>query len=245
MLEKTNAIVLRSLKYGETSLILQLFTERFGAKSYIIKGVRNARSKSKRAGLLQVASLLEIVAEHKPGNTLSYLQTFEQPYIYQHLQEEIPKNAVAIFSVELLSKLLPEAETMEDLFDFVWVYFQNLDKEKTSAIATYPLYFAIQCGKYLGYNVYQNFGVDTPYLSAAEGKFISTAPSSAEVNLSDEEVALMLAFISKERVEELQEIKMNTITRNHLLDWYIQFLAMHTQHLGKLKSLAILRSILH
>ena len=64
MLIKTRGIVFRSLKYGETSLIVDIFTEERGLRSYLINGVRSKRGKVK-ASLLQIMSLVEIVAYDK------------------------------------------------------------------------------------------------------------------------------------------------------------------------------------
>ena len=64
MVIKTRGIVLRTVKYSETSVIVDIFTEHFGLRSYIISGVRTSKSKV-AAGLLQVMSLVEIVAYEK------------------------------------------------------------------------------------------------------------------------------------------------------------------------------------
>ncbi len=38
-LHNTKGIVLRTVKYGETSVIVTIFTELFGIQSYIVNGV--------------------------------------------------------------------------------------------------------------------------------------------------------------------------------------------------------------
>ena len=43
MLHKTRAIVFKTTDYGETSVIVQLFTEKFGLQSYIINGVKKPK----------------------------------------------------------------------------------------------------------------------------------------------------------------------------------------------------------
>ena len=39
-LHKTKGIVLRTVKYGETSIIVTIFTELFGIQSYLVNGVQ-------------------------------------------------------------------------------------------------------------------------------------------------------------------------------------------------------------
>ena len=60
MIHKTRGIVLRSVKYGETSLILTMFTELFGLQSYIINGVRMASKKGSSKSFFQVQVLFFI-----------------------------------------------------------------------------------------------------------------------------------------------------------------------------------------
>ena len=50
MLHKTNGIVLKVIKYSESSIISNIYTERFGLQTYIVNGVRSAKAKGK-AGL--------------------------------------------------------------------------------------------------------------------------------------------------------------------------------------------------
>ena len=42
MTHKTKGIVLRTVKYGETSVIVTILTELFGLQSYLINGVRSS-----------------------------------------------------------------------------------------------------------------------------------------------------------------------------------------------------------
>lgn len=244
MLVKTKAIVLRSIKYGDTSLIINLFTEHAGLQSYMLKGVRSDKLKSKRTGLLQTANLLDIVAEHKPNRQLQSIKEFQPAYIYQTVQEEIVKNSIATFSVELLQKLLPKEQPVEDFFQFSFHFFTLLDSVKNNAIGNFPLFFSIQCGKHLGYNVLGNYSEHTPYLNAIEGVF-SSQPSNFSSGLSDDDVKILGQLFQESDIEKVQGIVLNAPIRNRLLDWYIQFLQHHTQHLGTLRSLDILRTILH
>ncbi len=242
MLQKTRGIVLRSIKYGETSLICNIFTEEYGLCTYMIKGIRSNQKKNLRSGLFQVSSLLDFVADHKPNRNLQHIREFQAAFIYKSIQEEIIKNSIATFSVELLQRLLPQEELMPELFDFAYRYFISLDNVATSNAANYPLFFIIQCGKHLGYNVLGNYSTQTPYLNSIEGTF-SNQPPMAGLPLYDDDIIAIAQLIRIESIEELASISMNSAMRNRLLDWYIQFLQHHTQHLSGLKSLEILRLI--
>ena len=59
MNEKTEAIVLHSIKHSDTSTILHLLTEKFGHLAFAVSGIRGKRSRIK-ASMLMPLTLLEI-----------------------------------------------------------------------------------------------------------------------------------------------------------------------------------------
>jgi DNA repair protein RecO (recombination protein O) len=211
----------------------------------MVQGVRAAsRKKSPRAGLLQVGSLLQLEGDLKPNRNLQHLRSFHPAYIYTSLQEEISKNAILIFCVELLQRLLPEEETMPELFRFIYDYFVALDKSPVSSVGNFPLYFIVACGRELGYHISGNYGAATPFLDAQEGTFSAVEPLSG-IALQPEDITAMAALLAVDRLEAIATVQMNGAMRSRLLDWYIQFLQHHTQHLGTLRSPEILHQILH
>ncbi|RYY58318.1 MAG: DNA repair protein RecO, partial [Chitinophagaceae bacterium] len=109
MLHKTKGIVLRTVKYGESSLIVTAFTELFGLQSYIVNSVRKASAKGgSKAAYFQPASQLDLVVYHQPGRNLNRIREFKWSFLYQHVLSDIFKNAVAQFLIELLHKSLKE-----------------------------------------------------------------------------------------------------------------------------------------
>jgi len=45
--------------------------------------------------------------------------------------------------------------------------------------------------------------------------------------------------------DELRQAPMNADMRLRLIDWYVAYLQQHTQHMGNVRSLAVLRAVLH
>ena len=69
MLCKTRAIVLKTVKFSETSLVVKLYTEQFGLKSFLVRGVRKKHARNS-PNLFQPLSLIEVVFINKPGEGL-------------------------------------------------------------------------------------------------------------------------------------------------------------------------------
>lgn len=244
MLQVTRGIVLRPVKYGETSLICSIFTEQFGVQSYLVKGVRTSKAKGNGAGLLQPATLLDLTVSHMAEKNLQYIRELHPAYIYSSLQSEVVKNSIALFSVELLLRLLPEHAPLPDLFDFAFHYFTELDKRPLDEVANFPLHFIIQCSRQLGYDIRGGYSEHTPHLNLQEGAFTDHPPAIAPF-VSDEDARTLDKLLHVTDQNGLRDVRMNAPMRFRLLDWYIAFLHQHTQHLGNIKSLTVLQAILH
>src|SRR6476469_3482718 len=120
MVHKTKGVVLRSVKYGETSLVVTMFTEAFGLQSYIVNNVRITSKQSVgKAAHFQPAAMLDLVVYHNQFVNLQRIKEFKWGYLYQHLFSSVRKNSVALFMIELLSKCLKEPESNAELFYFV------------------------------------------------------------------------------------------------------------------------------
>ncbi len=244
MLTTTKAIVLRSVKYGESSLISTLFTHDNGVQSFMVQGVRSARSKSNKAVLLQPASLLDIVVYQKPQGNLHRIRDMQFAHVYRRLQEDIVRNSIALFSAELLLRLLPEQAPQPELFDMALGYFVQLDAMSTPEIANFPLYFLAQCSQRLGYEIRGSYSETTPFLNLHEGAFTANPP--ALHSFVEKHAAEALSqLIRTERLEDLGKIAMNAATRFPLIEWYVSFLQNHTQHMGSIRSLHVLQAVLH
>lgn len=244
MLLKTNGIVLRSIKYGETSLITTLFTATLGIQTYMVQGVRSSRPQANRAGLFQPGMLLELVVYQQAQKNMQRIREFRVAHIYGSLQEDVIKNSIVLFSAELLLRLLPEHAPLPSLFDITYEYFVTLDKLPLSSVANFPLYFIMQCSSELGYELKGNYSPDSPHLNMQEGGYTEHAPAAAPF-MSDEDARALSTMQQITTYEALKEVGMSSDMRLRLLDWYIAFLQQHTQHMGNIRSLAVLRTILH
>src|SRR6266487_5776466 len=114
-LHKTKGLVLRTVKYGETSLIVTIFTELFGIQSYLVNGVRASTKKgSGKANLFQPAAILDLIVYHNDLKNLQRVKDLKWANLFQHIFYAVRKNAVAVFMVELLTKCLKQPEANPD-----------------------------------------------------------------------------------------------------------------------------------
>ncbi len=246
----TKGIVLRSIKYGETSIIATVFTELLGSQSYLINGVRlTGKKASGKANLFQPVALLDMVAYHNELKQLQRLKEYKWGYLYQHIFSDIKKNAVALFMIELLGKCLKQPEANPDLFHFCEDVFIHLDKADSHIAANFPLFFAIHLPVFFGFRIsppsttlYNN--ADTPiYLDLLEGTFSQDEPT--HINFLDTRHSLIIANLLRvQQPHELASIQLNQETRRTLLQALEKFYALHIQDFFTMKTLPVLKAIL-
>lgn len=245
MITTTESIVLRGTKYGETSLVSTQFTRTYGIQSYMVQGVRTAsgRGRSSRAGLLQPGMILDITVYQKSGANLQRLKEFSPAVIYNSIHDEVIKNSVALFSVEVLLRLLPESAPLPELFDFATDYLQSLDRARVGDVGNYPLYFVLECTRFMGYELSGAYSEATPFLNLAEGGFSAEAPKEG-TRVTGQDSEALAALMRTGRFEDLGRIALNGESRQRLLEWFLAFLARHTDHMGQIRSLAVLQAVL-
>jgi DNA repair protein RecO (recombination protein O) len=188
--------------------------------------------------------LLDITAYHKPQGNLQRLKEFSPAVIYQSIHEEVIKNSIAMFSSELLLRLLPEAAPLPELFDFCMEYFVQLDVRPLEGVPNFPVFFLLQCGRYLGYELAGQYNEATPYLNLPEGGFTAEAHFRGSA-ITNEDAAALAGLLQVRNFDELAAAPMNGGMRQRLMEWYLQFLHRHTEHMTPVKSLAVLQAILH
>lgn len=235
---------MRTVKYGETSLVVTVFTELFGLQSYLINGVRTSSKRAAGfASMLQPVAQLDMVVYHSELKQLQRVKEFKWAFIYQHLLTDVPKNAVSLFMIELLTKCLKQPESHPELFHFTEDALQHLDQAESSSMANFPLFFALHLPVFFGFRIDDNYSERNTILDLQEGSFVSELPNHNYY--LDEKLAFITSQLLKVRQpEELSQIKLNQEYRRSLLHAYERFYSLHIADFGTLKTLPVIKEVL-
>lgn len=243
-LHKTKGIVLRTVKYGDTSVIVTIFTELFGIQSYIVNGVRTSSKKGAgKANLFQPAALLDLVVYHNELKQIQRIREFRWSYLYRHIFFDVVKNAVALFMVELLQKTLKQPESNPDLFYFIEDAFIHLDGAQEQVLANYPLFFSLHLATFYGFQFSDRYSENKSFLDLQEGEFVADRPVHSWY-LQHPYSYITSQLLRALQPHELNEIKLNHETRRVLLHAYQTFYALHIQDFGTMKTLVVLQEVL-
>lgn len=244
MLHKTKAIILRSVPYGDTSLVVSAYTERFGIQSYLVKGARKTSKKGAgQAMYFQPAALLELVVYHNELKQLQVIKEIKWSTVYRDVLTDVTKNAVALFMVEMLSRSMKQSETNEELFRFVESNLLILDETPLTVAANLPLHFALNLASQLGFRIENDFSASNSILDMKEGRFSGSVPGHPlylEGKLSE----LTSELLETDNPVTLYRIKLNQLLRRQLLQAYEQFFIYHITDFGYLRTVKVLEAVL-
>src|SRR5271170_477389 len=107
MLHKTRGIVFKATDYGDTSIIVQVFTEKFGLQSYIINGAKKTKAKISR-NMFQPLHLLDIVVYYKNTGNMQRIKEAKNAPVLHSIPYDVIKSSLAIFLNEVLYKAVKQ-----------------------------------------------------------------------------------------------------------------------------------------
>jgi DNA repair protein RecO (recombination protein O) len=244
MIHKTKGIVLRTVKYGETSVIVTIFTELFGLQSYLVNGVRTGKGKGgSRSALFQPSAILDLVIYHQESKNLQRLREFNWSYLYKHIFSDVVTNAVALFMIELLQKCLKQPEPSPELFYFIEDALTNLDRADLNVQANFPLFFALHLAGFFGLRMDDNYSEKRTFLDLEEGYFSEERPSHPHY-LENPLSEVSSHLLKIRQPAELADLPLNKEKRRLLLTAYEDFFSLHISGFTALKTLPVLRTIL-
>ncbi len=233
MISSTKGIVLSFIKYKETSIIVRVFTEQFGLRSYIVNSVRSARGKGKIA-LYQPLTILDLEVYENRTKNIQRIAEAKCFFPYQHIPFEIAKTTLAIFISELLTKVLRDAEEENKLlYSFLENSLIHFDTMPQS-VSHFHLQFMLKLTFFLGFKPYNieellhQINTDTE----RGNKYNFTNEDKKQLNLLNSGAYN-------------QQIDLPAPVRSAFLQLIICYYQLHEEHLGNLKSLLVLREVFH
>ena len=233
-------IVLQSIRYGDTSLIVKVFTRNLGLRSYMVKGAFNRNSKS-RAALFQNLHLINYVEASRPNKgSLGYLKDVQLTTVYQSIPFVMNKSAILMYISELLSKTIIEQEQNEVMFDFIVRSLLWLDLVEQD-YANFPLFFTLELTRHLGF--YPKANHETGYcFDMMEGSFAHDLP--VHPYYFDNENAQLLAQMLNVSIDEACRMPLRVSQRRELLDGLIVFMRLHAPVMNDFHSHEVLKTVL-
>jgi DNA repair protein RecO (recombination protein O) len=194
--------------------------------------------------LFQPTALLDLVVYHQDGRSLNRIKEFQWGHLYEHIFQDVTKNAVALFIVELLTHSLKQPEENHPLFQFTEDCLLHLDQATPGITANLSLFFALHLTHFFGVSPRMaEITEDILYFDLIDS-LITNTPPLHENYLEGKKASICAELLKTRQPEELEEIKMNQEMRRQLLQHMEYYFIQHVQDFRPLKSLSVLSAVL-
>ena len=234
----SRAFVIRSIKNGETSLIVSCYLEDIGYKTFIVKGVYGSRkSKFSKAHFFPL-NIISLNYSYSEGKNLDFIKEVKNEKLCKSLHVDIKKRSVIIFLSEILNSIFKE-ETLvnKDLFNFLLNTLSWYDQVKSCN--NFHLKFLIELSRFIGF--YPNINNENDsFFNLESGSTSATQIIGA--NISGNDLILFKEFLGTE-FEDLNSMNTKNESRTRILNYIIDYYSLHLQMFKTPKSINVFAEI--
>ncbi|MDO5017523.1 MAG: recombination protein O N-terminal domain-containing protein [Porphyromonas sp.] len=237
MLCETELIVLNGVRYSDHASIVTTYSEQFGSLAF--KCIRTASRRRGRANaFFRPLSVLQLNFDYHP---LREIQTpGESSILHVPLRPtmEVSANAVAHFSVELLTRVLRANSADPQLFRFLKQEIVGMEGLSAKGINSFHLRLMTGLLRHMGILPVCDGYRPGYVLDYGNGSFRPIC--HADKRAAGEAASLLVQFITTAHPEELP---LTVAQRGHLLDLLLGYLTYHFPDVGTLRSPEILSQL--
>jgi DNA repair protein RecO (recombination protein O) len=239
MLVHTEAIVLHSLKYGDSRIIVDMFTRRAGRLSFIVTVPKTQKGKMKKQ-FFQPMMLLEVECDIRQNAQLQRLKDVRLLLPYHSIPFSPEKLALSLFTAEFLYHALRAELQNEPLFAYIADAMQWLDLTP-SGYANFHLTFLMRMSRFLGfYPNLDNYSEDCLFdLRAAT--FVRDVPLHTDY-LSAQD-ARRIHQLMRMDFPTMHLYRMTRQERNRIIEVLLQYYQLHIPQFPEMKSISVLQEL--
>lgn len=132
MIVETEAVVLRTMDYGDTSKIVTLYSKKFGKIKVMAKGVRS--QKNKFGSSLEPLTISSVVVYKKEQRDLHLLSKSEIALPLRLIQKDTDRLYTGLALIELINMIMHDEEENEKIFSLIVESLQTIDGATKNAV---------------------------------------------------------------------------------------------------------------
>lgn len=237
-MSNSKGFVVKSIKNGETSMIVSCYLEDIGLKSFIVKGIYGTKKPKFSKAHFFPLNLISINYSLSKPDRLSYIKEVKPVIIFNTLHSSIEKSTVIIFLSEILNSVFKEeGDKNQNLFNFLDKSIRWYDTQENCN--NFHIKFLIELTRHIGF--YPNIrSQDDNFFNLESGSSSTTKPMSKFIDFDDYESFKQLLGM---KFEDLNYMAINKDSRLRLLNHIIDYYSLHLQMFKPPKSIDIFSEI--
>ena len=239
MLVKTEAIVLHSFKYGETRLIVDMFTKELGRMSFIVPLPKSSKSRLKKQ-YFQPMTLLDIECDVRQRVQLQKLKDARLLTAYTSISFSPEKLAISLFVAEFLYHALRSEQQNAPLFAYISDSMQWLDMAPAN-YANFHLTFLMHMSRFLGFYPNLDDYVDGCIFDMRAATFSQQVPTHRDFLQPDD--SRRIHTLMRMDFPTLHLFQLSHHDRNRITEVLLHYYRLHIPQFPELKSLSVLQEL--
>ncbi len=236
---KFAAAILHTTKYGESRLIIDMFTQQAGRMACVAQMPKSPRGKLKKQ-YFQPMTLLEIEADVRQNQQLHPLKDARLLVPYASIPFEPDKMALTMFTAEFLYRALRDEQQGEPLFSYIADSMQWLDTA-TGGYANFHLTFLMHMSRFLGFFPNLSGYADGDVFDMRTATFSHSVPTHSD--FLDRNDARRLLQLMRMDFPTMGLFRLSHDDRNSITDVLLRYYALHIPQFGTMKSTAVLQEV--
>lgn len=239
MLTKTGAIVLRSMKYGESKMIIDLLTQSEGRVSVIVNVPQSSKGRVKKQ-FFQPMTVLDVELDIRPKVQLQKLRDVRISVPYISLTSNPRKLSVALFLAEFLYYATRGERDNPLLFGYISSGLQWLDA-CTEQFANFHLVFMMRLTRFIGFYPNTEDYHEGDYFDLRASCFCRFAPLHPDYLVPED--AMLIQPLMRMNYESMHLFRLSHQQRNRMTEIILRYYQLHVPSFGELHSLDVVREL--
>lgn len=236
---KTKAIVLQTIKYGDSQLIVDFFTEKLGRLSFMVRIPKSSKGKVKRQ-LFQPLMILHLEFDYRAKANLQRLKEASICYAFSDIPFSPYKIGISMFIAELLSYATRHEQVHDSLYLFLEESILWLDQAK-GTFSNFHIVFMVRLTFFLGFSPNIEEGLQGDYFDLVDGCFVPYVPT--HVHYLNKEDSLRLVSLLRLDYKTMHLYTMSRIDRNRCVEVILEYYKLHIPGFPEMKSFDVLKSL--
>jgi DNA repair protein RecO len=212
---KTEAFVLKTFNYGDTSKIATLFTKDHGKMNVIVKGVRNY--KSKYCGMFNTMNYISAVIYVKETRDLQNVSSADHIKSFKNISSNLDKLNSAYTLMETLNKSSYENDSSPQLFELLLNDIEALDLS-TKNFINFIIHFQVHLSRINGFLALNSSEINS-----------ETLKEKRLFNLDRKSEDIIKNFLTCE-INEIENFFIDNDSANTLRNFLDSHIAENTDH---------------
>ena len=238
MLVKTHAIVLNSLKYGESQIIVDMFTESHGRLSFIQRLPRTPRS-GVRKQLFQPLTLLAIEFDWRATQKLQRIREASVSCPFVSLPFDAAKLSIAMFVAEFTGYCTRSEQSNPPLYLFIENSVRWLDACE-GGFANFHIVYMLHLSRFIGFFPNLDSGGNA-WFDLRAGCFVAHVPAHADYLQPAD--AGTIRLLMRLNYTTMRLLSLSRSERNRIVDVVLHYYRLHQPGFPEMKSLPVLMQL--